>query len=89
MTAEANLIEIDAQGTLHADAETLSKLKNQRFTLSMQGQTITLQPAPRHLSEMKDPAERRQALRDLLDQLAIAQAPSWPENYNLRDDIYD
>ncbi|GAA5533051.1 hypothetical protein [Deinococcus aluminii] len=55
------LIEIDAEGRLHGDAELLAHLMNQTFRLSVEGQTITLRPPVRRLSEIEDAGERAEA----------------------------
>lgn len=83
------LIEIDAEGRLHGAPELLARLTNQTFRLSVEGQTITLRPPMRRLSEIADAGERARVRALVLEELAIADVPPLPDDYDLRADIYD
>ena len=88
-TNAERLVEFDERGQLQAETEILQQLRSQRFKLTMSGDTVTLKLRPRHISEIKDPQERALALSKLLDEVAIGNGPGWPEDYDLRDEIYD
>lgn len=84
------LIEIDEQGTLHADASVLSRLKNQRFRLQVRDDTITLAPARPRLSQIADLAERERAYQEFVRQVALPSDASLPPDWaTIRDGIYD
>lgn len=90
MTAAKILIEIEEDGTLKLPPEALKALGTRFVTLNIeQGGPMTVEARPRRLSEIEDMDERMKALNILLDAVAIADAPGWPEDYDLRDDIYD
>lgn len=82
------LIEIDAEGRLHGDAELLARLRNQTFRLSVEGQTITLRPPVRRLSEIEDAGERARVRAQVFEELALADVPPLPDDHDLRADIY-
>ena len=48
-----------------------------------------LEPVPLKLHEIEDPEERVKAFDDFMQRFAQKTGVSWPENYNVRDDIYD
>ena len=59
------------------------------FRLEREGKVLRLEPAPRKLHEIEDPAERAKAFDEFMAGFAQKTGVSWPENYNFRDDIYD
>lgn len=90
MTAAKVLVEIDSEGTLHADAETLAKLKNQRFNLSSEGERMIFEPAQRRLSEIEDVEERRAAYEEFKKKVIRSGGGNLPEDWaTIRDSIYD
>ena len=90
MTAAKIMIEIDGQGTLHADADTLAKLKNQRFQLSLQGEVVMLEPVPRRLSEIGDPVERKATYENFKKKVMRSGPADLPGDWaSIRDSIYD
>lgn len=90
MTAAKVLIEIDSEGTLHADAETLSKLKNQRFNLSIEGGRMIFEPAQRRLSEIEDVEERMAAYEEFKKKIMRRGGGKLPTTRaELNDLVYD
>ena len=89
MTAVKTIVTVDDEGRLNADAETLSKLKNRRFELQEEGQTLRLEARPLPIYEIEDPAERQRAFRLTLERLTKWSGPTWPAGHNVRDEIYD
>ncbi|MEF2278447.1 hypothetical protein V3W47_09040 [Deinococcus sp. YIM 134068] len=84
------LIEIDAEGRLHGDAELLARLRNQTFRLSVEGQTITLRPPVRRLSEIEDAGERAEAHRAFKQQVMRPGGGRVPSTRaELNDLVYD
>ena len=59
------------------------------FRVEREGKVLRLEPAPRKLYEIEDPEERVQAFREFMKSFAQKTDVNWPENYNVRDDIYD
>lgn len=59
------------------------------FRLEREGSVLRLEPAPRKLHEIEDPKERAEAVQTFMTRIAHKTGVSWPETYNLRDDIYD
>lgn len=59
------------------------------FALEREGSVLRLEVAPRKLHEIEDPEERLYAFREFMKGFAQKTGVSWPENYNVRDDIYD
>lgn len=53
------------------------------------GDVLRLEPAPLKLHEISDPEARARAVDNFLKRIARKTGVSWPENYNVRDDIYD
>lgn len=90
MIAAKVLIEIDAEGTLHADTETLARLRNQRFNLSIEGERMIFEPVQRRLSEIEDVEERKAAYQEFVKQVARPGPSNLPEDWaTIRDSIYD
>lgn len=59
------------------------------FALEREGSVLRLEVAPRKLHEIEDPEERVEGFRDFMQGFAQKTGVSWPETYNVRDDIYD
>jgi len=59
------------------------------FALEREGSVLRLEPAPRKLHEIEDPEERAEAVKTFMARIAHKTGVSWPETYNVRDDIYD
>lgn len=59
------------------------------FALEREGSVLRLEPAPRKLHEIEDPKERAKAFDKFMQGFAQKTEVNWPENYNVRDDIYD
>ena len=59
------------------------------FRVEREGKVLRLEPAPRKLYEIEDPEERAKAVAAFMVRIAHKTGVSWPENYNVRDDIYD
>lgn len=84
------LIEIDAEGRLHGTPELLARLTNQTFRLSVDGQTITLRPPVRRLSEIEDVGERAEAYAAFKRQvIRRGGGPIPTTRAELNDLIYD
>ncbi|WP_412030125.1 hypothetical protein [Deinococcus yunweiensis] len=84
------LIEIDADGRVHADPEVLSRLTNQTFRVSSDGPTLTLRPGTRRLHEIEDPKERAQAYQEFKRQVTRPGGTSLPADWaTIRDSLYD
>lgn len=90
MTAAKVLIGIDAEGTLHANAETLARLKNQRFKLSIEGEKMIFEPAQRRLSEIEGVEERRAAYEEFKKEVMRPGGGNLPKDWaTIQDSIYD
>ena len=59
------------------------------FRVEREGRVLRLEPAPRKLHEIEDPEERARAVADFMNRIAHKTGVNWPENYNIRDDVYD
>lgn len=59
------------------------------FALEREGSVLRLAPAPRKLHEIEDLEERAEAVKAFMTRIAHKTGVSWPETYNVRDDIYD
>lgn len=59
------------------------------FRLEREGRVLRLEPTPRKLHEIEDLEERVQAFRKFMKSFAQKTEVNWPENYDVRDDIYD
>ncbi len=59
------------------------------FHVAREGKVLRLEPAPRKLHEIEDPEERVQAVETFMERIAHKSGVRWPENYNVREDIYD
>ena len=59
------------------------------FRLERDGDGFRLELVPLKLHEISDPEARAQAVDNFLRRIARQTGVSWPENYNVRDDIYD
>jgi hypothetical protein len=59
------------------------------FALGRDGDVLRLEPRARKLHEIEDPGERAEATKAFLKRIAHKTGVRWPENYNVRDDIYD
>lgn len=59
------------------------------FHVAREGKVLRLEPAPRKLHEIEDPEERAEAFDTFMEGFAQKTGVNWPENYNVREDIYD
>ena len=59
------------------------------FRVEREGRVLRLEPTPRKLHEIEDPEERAKAFDKFMQGFAQKTEVNWPENYNVRDDIYD
>lgn len=83
-------LEIAEDGTLQLPQDVLDALgtRTVRLTVTAAG-SLSLQPRPRPVYEIEDPEERRKAVAEALGRLAQPTGVVWPDDYNVRDDIYD
>lgn len=59
------------------------------FALGRDGDVLRLEPRVHKLHEIEDPEERVRTFDEFMKRIAHKTGVSWPENYNVRDDIYD
>jgi hypothetical protein len=59
------------------------------YHVEREGRTIRLEPAQQKLHEIENPQERAEAAKQFLKRIAYKTGVRWPEDYNIRDDIYD
>ena len=59
------------------------------FRVEREGKVLRLEPAARKLHEIEDLEERAKAIEAFMARIAHKTGVNWPENYNVRDDIYD
>ena len=82
-------ISLDPDGNLVIPRELLGNPEpGTAFRLERNGMMFKLEVA-RKLHEIKDPEERARAFDEFVQSFAQKTGVSWPENYNVRDDIYD
>ena len=80
----------DENGDLVVPREVLGEgTEHSVYTVEREGNVLRLEPAPRKLHDIEDPEERARAVADFMKRIAHKTGVSWPENYNVRDDIYD
>lgn len=89
ITAAEILLTIGEDGTLKLPQEALDALGTRQVKLSLQDGQMTVKPRPKHLHEIEDPEERMRVFDEMMESLAIADAPPLPDDYDLRADIYD
>lgn len=84
------LLKPDSDGSVIIPKELLGDVSpGTTFLLEREGQVIRLEPAPRKLHEIEDPEARAEAFDAFMQRFAQKTKVSWPENYDVRDDIYD
>lgn len=59
------------------------------FRLKREGDGFRLEPVRLKLHEISDPEARARAVDAFLKRIAHKTGVSWPEDHNVRDDIYD
>ena len=59
------------------------------FRITREGDGFQLEPVPLKLHEISDPEVRARAVDDFMGRIAYKTGVSWPEDYNVRNDIYD
>jgi hypothetical protein len=59
------------------------------YEVEREGRTIRLEPAQQKLHEIENPQERAEAAERFLKRIAHKTGVRWPENYHVRDDVYD
>jgi hypothetical protein len=80
----------DEHGNLLVPKEVLGEVaEDVTYSVEREGKVLRLEPTPRKLHEIEDPEERAKAFREFMKGFAHKTGVSWPENYNVRDDIYD
>ncbi|GBF06655.1 hypothetical protein DAERI_100018 [Deinococcus aerius] len=89
MTATEVLLTIGEDGALKLPQEALNALGTRQVKLSLQDGQITVKPRPKYLHEIEDVQERMEAFDRFIESFAKETNVSWPEDYNVRDDIYD
>ena len=60
-----------------------------KWKLSLQDGQMTVKPRPKYLHEIEDVQERLEAFDRFIESFAKETNVPWPEDYNVRDDIYD
>lgn len=89
ITAAEILLTIGEDGTLKLPQEALNALRTRQVWLTVQDGLMTVKPRPKTLNEIEDPEERARVRAQVLEELAIADVPPLPDDYDLRADIYD
>lgn len=80
---------IAEDGTLKLPKEVLEALGTREVRLELDEGRMVIQLRPKMLHEIENPEERVKAFKAFIREFAVADGPKWPENYNVRDDIYD
>lgn len=84
------LLKPSPDGSVTIPKELLGEVEpGTTFCVEREGDVLRLEPAPRKLHEIKDPEERLRAVNEFMERIAHKTGVRWPENYNVRDDIYD
>lgn len=87
--AENIFLTIDEDGTLKLPPSALKALGTRQVKLTVQDGQMTVLPRLKSLKEIEDPAERATAVHEWMSHAGRRSGVSWPEDYNLRDDLYD
>lgn len=88
-TLTENILALNPDGSVTIPKEFLGNVgPDVRFRLELDGDVLRLERT-RKLHEIEDPEERVKAFDAFMKRFAQKTGVSWPENYNVRDDIYD
>ena len=84
------IIVVNSDGSVTIPKEFLGNVGPEMgFRLERDGDGFRLELVPLKLHEISDPEARARAVEKFLRRIARQTGVSWPENYNVRDDIYD
>lgn len=86
------VVRSDKNGNLLLPREILGDLGPETlFNVEREGTTIRLEitPGQPRIHEIQDPQARLRAFDALVSRVARKTGASWPENYNVRDDVYE
>jgi hypothetical protein len=84
------LLKPDAHGNLIVPREVLGEgAKDTVYSVEREGKAIRLEPAQQRLREIENPVERAAAAERFFKRIAHKTGVRWPEDYDVRNDIYD
>lgn len=84
------IIVVNSDGSVTIPKEFLGEVGPETgFRLERDGDGFRLELVPLKLHEIGNPEARARAVDNFLRRIARPTGVSWPENYNVRDDIYD
>lgn len=88
-TLTENILTLNPDGSVTIPRELLGNVGTDiRFRLEVDGDVLRLLRV-RKLHEIEDPEERVKAFNAFMGRFAQKTGVSWPEDYNVRGDIYD